>query len=106
MTIGMTTRPPWARSAREVVSVAEAKAKLAHCIRQVEAGVTVVITRHSRAVAILVAPSELAEIERLRQAGPQGGLASLAGGWEGSDRLMPDDDGPDQPAADAASTRP
>jgi hypothetical protein len=30
----------------------------------------------------------LATLERLRSAGPQQGLASLAGGWEGSDEFV------------------
>jgi prevent-host-death family protein len=69
------------------VSLAEAKATLSECIRQVENGESVVITRHGKPVAALIRPHDLENIERLRKAGPEGGLASLAGGWEGSEEL-------------------
>ncbi|MBW2431658.1 MAG: hypothetical protein JRF56_22100 [Deltaproteobacteria bacterium] len=44
--------------------------------------------KHGKPVAALVRPQELANLERLRKAGPEGGLASLAGGWEGSEELV------------------
>ena len=69
------------------VSLAEAKATLSECIRQVVKGESVVITRHGKPVAALIRPNDLENIERLRKAGPEGGLASLAGGWEGSEEL-------------------
>jgi prevent-host-death family protein len=69
------------------ISVAEAKATFSECIRQVEAGSPVLITRHGKLVAALVHPGELDHLERLRKAGPEGGLASIAGGWEGSEDL-------------------
>ena len=71
----------------KTVSVAEAKAGFSECVRQVEAGASVVITRHGKPVAAMVRPGDLEHLKRLRQAGPEGGLASLAGGWEGSDEL-------------------
>ena len=74
--------------ARKALSVAEAKAALSEAIRDVEAGNTVVITRHGKPVAALVAPDDLPTLERLRAAGPQQGLASIAGGWRGSDELV------------------
>ncbi|MCG6954675.1 MAG: type II toxin-antitoxin system Phd/YefM family antitoxin [Gemmatimonadetes bacterium] len=46
------------------------------------------ITRHGRAVAVIVGPDELAALQRLRAAGPEGGLASVAGGWKDSDDLV------------------
>lgn len=70
------------------VSIVEAKAKLSDCIREVEAGVSVLITRHGKPVAALVRASDLHRLNRLRKAGPEGGLASLAGGWKGSDELV------------------
>jgi prevent-host-death family protein len=70
------------------VSVAEAKAALSECIRQVEGGSSMIITRHGKPVAALVPPNDLEQLERLRKAGPEGGLASIAGGWEGSDELV------------------
>jgi prevent-host-death family protein len=75
---------------RRALSVAEAKATLSNAIRDVEAGGTVLITRRGEPVAALVRPEELATLERLRAAGPAGGLASVAGGWEGSDELVTD----------------
>jgi prevent-host-death family protein len=69
------------------LSVAEAKATLSERIREVESGKTVVITRHGKPVAALVRAEDAERLERLRAAGPEGGLASLAGGWEGSEEL-------------------
>jgi prevent-host-death family protein len=69
------------------VSLAEAKATLSECIREVERGKSVLITRHGKPAAALVRPSDLEHLERLRKAGPEGGLASIAGGWRGSDEL-------------------
>ncbi len=68
-------------------TLAEAKAALSECIREVEHGLTVVITRHGKPVAALVRPEDLERLERLRAAGPEGGLASVAGGWKGSEEL-------------------
>ncbi len=69
------------------ISVAEAKATFSECIRQVEAGSAVLITRHGKPVAALVRPDDLEHLERLRKAGPESGLASIAGGWENSEEL-------------------
>jgi len=70
------------------VSLADAKATLSECIREVEGGRSVLITRHGKPVAALVLPEDLEHVERLRKAGPEGGLVSLAGGWNGSDELV------------------
>lgn len=70
------------------LSVAQAKAALSDAIRDVEAGLAVVITRHGKAVAALVRAEDLATLERQRAAGSEGGLASLAGGWTGSAQLV------------------
>lgn len=70
------------------LSVAEIKATLSECIREVEIGEAVVITRHGKPVAALVRVEDLEHLRRLRSVGPEGGLASLAGGWEGSDELV------------------
>ena len=69
------------------ISVAEAKATFSECIRKVEAGDSVLITRHGRPVAALVSPGDLEHLERLRKAGPESGLASIVGGWENSEEL-------------------
>ncbi len=70
------------------ISVAEAKATFSECIRKVEAGSSVLITRHGKPVAALVRPSDLEHLERLRKAGPESGLASISGGWEESEELV------------------
>jgi len=69
------------------ISIAKAKATFSECIRQVEAGSFVLITKHGKPVAALVRPGELENLERLKKAGPEGGLASIAGGWENSEEL-------------------
>jgi len=73
---------------KSTVSAAEAKTHFAECLRTVEQGREVVITRHGKAVATLVPAAEAAQFERLRAAGPQAGLAGLAGGWEDSEELV------------------
>ena len=70
------------------VSIAEAKARLSVCVREAEQGQPIMITRHGKPVAALVAAADLDQLERLRKAGPQSGLASLAGGWNGSDEFI------------------
>ena len=69
------------------ISIAKAKATLSECIRQVEYGSPVLITRRGRPVAAIVRPDDLEHIERLRKAGPESGLAAIAGGWECSEEL-------------------
>lgn len=73
---------------KKKLSVAEVKAKLSEQIREVERGKPVLITRHGKAVAALVRAEDLEQLERLRAAGPKGGLASIAGGWEDSEDLV------------------
>ena len=73
---------------KKQISVAEAKAQLSGCLRQVESGDSLLITRHGKAVAALVPPEDLQHLERLRRAGPEAGLASLAGGWKNSEDLV------------------
>jgi len=70
------------------ISIAEAKAHFSVCVREAEQGESVLITRHGKPVAAIVAATDLEQLERLRQAGPQEGLASLAGGWDDSDELV------------------
>lgn len=78
----------WSSTMNKSVSVAEAKASLSQYIRDVEGGKSVLITRHGKPVAALVPAGDLEHLQRLRQTGPEGGLASLAGGWEDSDDLV------------------
>ncbi len=70
------------------ISLAEAKATLSECIRRVESGKTLLITRHGKPVAALVRAKDLENFERLKKAGPEGGLASLAGGWKDSEEFV------------------
>lgn len=75
------------KSTVSVVSLGDAKAKLAECVRQAESGGSVVITRHGKAVAAIVSNEDFEALRRLRAAGPEGGLASVLGGWSDSDEL-------------------
>jgi prevent-host-death family protein len=90
----------------KTVSVAQAKAQLSQCIRWAEDGEPVIITRHGKLAAALVRVEELEHLQRLRAAGPESGLLSLAGGWEGSEALAdligrsPRPRGTDLPAVD------
>jgi prevent-host-death family protein len=70
------------------ISLAEAKATLSECIRKVESGKTLLITRHGKPVAALVRAKDLENFERLKKAGPEGGLAGLAGGWKDSEEFV------------------
>jgi prevent-host-death family protein len=69
-------------------SVAEMKAHFSEWIRTAELGDAVVVTRHGKPVVALVAAAELEQLTRLKAAGPERGLAGLAGGWEGSEDLV------------------
>lgn len=71
----------------ETVSVADAKSRFAECVRRAETGKVVVLSRHGKPVAALVPATDVAALERLRAAGPEQGLASIAGGWKGSEVL-------------------
>ena len=70
------------------VTVAVAKARFAACLRAAEQGGTVVITKHGRRIAALVPAADADELRRLRASGPSAGLAGLAGGWAGSEKLV------------------
>ena len=70
------------------IPIAEAKARLSECIRRAESGEVLVLTRHGKATVALVSAVDAEQLERLRAAGPEKGLAGLAGGWEGSDELV------------------
>ena len=71
----------------KVRSIVDAKAHFAECVRDAERGESVVLTRHGKSVAAIVPVDLLEELERLRAAGPTGGLASVAGGWEGAEEV-------------------
>lgn len=71
----------------KAISAAEAKAHFGECLRAVEAGRHILITRYGRPVAALVAADELKHLERLRASGPASGLVSLVGRWDDGDEL-------------------
>lgn len=73
---------------KKFLSVAEAKATLSERIREVTSGEPISITRHGKEVGALVHCRDVQALERLRAAGPDGGLASIAGGWEDSEELV------------------
>ncbi len=70
------------------ITLPEARDQLSAHVRSAEHGTPVVITRRGRAVAAIVAADDFERLERLRAAGPQAGLAGLAGGWEGTEELV------------------
>lgn len=70
------------------VSVVEAKARFSEVVRQAEAGAIVMIRRHGRDVAAVVPAKDAERLSRLRAAGPEKGLAGVAGGWSGSEDLV------------------
>lgn len=72
----------------KTLSVAEARAHLSNCIREAEGGAPVLITRHGKPVVALVPANDLDQLNRLRSAGPDAGLAGLVGGWEDSNDLV------------------
>jgi prevent-host-death family protein len=69
-------------------TVADFEAHLSDWLQTAESGEAVVITRNGRPVAAMVPVAELEPSERFRAAGPEQGLAGLAGGWEGSEELV------------------
>jgi len=69
------------------ISAAHAKTHLAECLRVVEAGESVIITRYGKIVAALVAAEDLEQLERLRAAGEEAGLGGLLKRWEDSAEL-------------------
>ena len=71
-----------------MVTTSDAKARLSEWINVAANGQPVVITRHGKAVVAMVPIDDLEQLNRLRAAGPEAGLLSLAGGWEGSGDLV------------------
>lgn len=70
------------------ISISRVKANFSAAVREAQSGETLLTTRHGEPVAGLVSARDARRIERLRPAGPKGGLASVSGGWEGSDDLV------------------
>jgi prevent-host-death family protein len=70
-----------------VQTIVRVKAHFSQCLREAEGGQPIVLTRHGQPVAALVSIELFEQLERLRAAGPEAGLVSLAGGWEGSEEV-------------------
>jgi prevent-host-death family protein len=70
------------------VSVVEAKARFSEVVREAEGGGIVMIRRHGRDVAAVVPAKDAERVGRLRAAGPEKGLAAVAGGWKGSEDFV------------------
>jgi prevent-host-death family protein len=59
------------------VSIAEAKARFAECVREAEGGEPVAITRHGRVVAGVVSAEDLAAVRAHRHGRSKGTLLEL-----------------------------
>jgi prevent-host-death family protein len=70
------------------MNAATAKAHFAECLRSVEQGEAIVVTRHGRPVAAIVASEEWESLQRLRASGPQGGLASLVRAFDDAEDFV------------------
>ena len=69
------------------LSTAQAKSRLADCLREAEHGEPVIITRNGNPVAALVAVDQVAP-QKPKTGRTGTGLAGLAGGWKGSENLV------------------
>ena len=67
------------------VTASVAKNKFGDCLRDVEGGEHIVITRYGEPVAALVTVDELERLRRLRAASPADGLAGLVGKYSDGD---------------------
>lgn len=69
----------------KTVSASAAKNHFGDCLRDVEGGDHVVITRYGEPVAALVTFDELERLRRLRASSPADGLAGLVGKYSDGD---------------------
>jgi prevent-host-death family protein len=74
------------KTARQL-SAAQAKSRLADCLRKAEHGEPVIITRNGKPVAALVAVNRV-RLQKARTVLTGTGLAGLSGGWKGSENLV------------------
>jgi prevent-host-death family protein len=72
------------------VSIAEAKAHFSECVKDAEAGASVVITRRGKPIAAIVRAADVAQLARLRAAGPPRGLARVAGKFDDEQDFVED----------------
>jgi prevent-host-death family protein len=64
------------------VSIAEAKAHFSECVKEAEAGDSIVITRRGKPIAAIVRAEDVLQLARLRAAGPARGLGHVAGKFD------------------------
>lgn len=64
------------------IAIAEAKAHFSECVKGVENGDSILITRRGKPIAALVRAEDVVLLARLRAAGPSGGLARVAGKFD------------------------
>ena len=69
------------------VTLAQIETDVADCVRAAEQGDTVLVTRNGEAVVVLISAREMEHLAGKTES-PAEGLASLAGGWEGSEELV------------------
>jgi len=69
------------------ISLTKAKAHLSSCIRTVETGEPITITKYGKPIVALVKISDFTLLNQSHQKGQEKGLASIAGGWNGSEEL-------------------
>jgi prevent-host-death family protein len=69
------------------LSAAQAKSRLADCLRKAKHGEPVIITRNGKPVAVLVSVDRVVR-KKPKTALTGTGLAGLAGGWKGSEDLV------------------
>ena len=70
------------------IPISRAKTNFSATVREAESGKILLITRHGKPVAALVSARDARQIQRLRSAGLEGGPASVAGDWKGTDELV------------------
>jgi len=69
------------------LTAAQAKSRLADCLRKAEHGEPVVITRNGKPVAVLVSIDRVV-LRKAKTSLTGTGLAGLVGGWKGSEDLV------------------
>ena len=69
------------------VTLTRVRSSFSGFVRKAEAGEPVVITRYGEPVAAMISMTQMEQFQELSTE-PARGLASLAGGWEGSEELV------------------
>lgn len=71
----------------EMIPINQAKKSFSQFVRQAEHGEAVIISRRGKAVVVLVANEDYSQLMRLKAAGPDLGLAGLAGTTDDGEEL-------------------